>query len=231
MKFEELLEEMNMLRGRELKALGRAASVELLEINRGRNSVRLSVTGRGETSRSLDELRKLWRELNRLPAVHVDSVLAGSGTSRNQPETLLANLPFVEYLFVDGRKHLALVSGRTHAPGTVRRMDGVAAELCKQALHEARPRRPRVVHAVEAAGPAAQELAQAFGCETEPQGDGYRLCLRDIDLDVVPVMPNLPIGTYLVLSDVAIAGEAVEVDVLPLNLVRLRGVSVLTRRP
>ena len=231
MKFEKLLEEMDMLRGKELKALGRAASVRLLEIDRGGNLVRLSVTGRGETSRSLDELRKLWRDLNRLPAIHVDSALAGSGTSRNQPETLLANLPFVEYLLVDGRKHIALVNGRTHAPGTVRRMDEVAAELCKQALREARPRRPRVVHAVDAAGPAAQELAKAFGCETEPQGDGYRLCLRDMDLDIVPVTPHLPIGTYLVLSDVRTAGEAVEIDGVPFNLVRLQGVSALTRRP
>lgn len=230
MKFEELLEEMDMLRGKELKALGRAASIELLEIDRSANLLRLSVTGRGETSRSLDELRMLWRDLNRLPAVHVDSALAGSGTSRNQPETLLANLPFVEYLLVDGRKHIALVSGRTHAPGTVHQMDDVAAEQCKQALHEARPRRPRAVHSVEAAGPAAQELARAFGCDTEPLGNGYRLHLRDIDFDVVPVMPHLPIGTYLVLSDVRTAGEAVEIDGVPLNLVRLRGVNALTRR-
>jgi hypothetical protein len=229
--FDLLLDEMDMLCGKELKPLGRAAPIELLEIDRDENQVRLSVWGRGETTRSLDELRGLWRELKRLPAVHVDTVLAGSGSSRNQPETLLANLPFIEYLVVDKRKHISLVNGRTHPAGTIRKMDDVAIEICKQALRDAKPQRLRVVVVVEAVGPAAQDLALTFGCETEPQGDGYRLSLRDFDLDVVPTTAQLPTGTYLVLSDVRTEGVAVDFGGMPLNLVLVHGMSALTRRP
>jgi len=70
--------------------------------------------------------------MNRLSAVHVDEVLHGSGTSRNQPETILANLPYVEWLKLDNKKHIAFVGKNTHLYGTLKQMDSIPASNLNQ---------------------------------------------------------------------------------------------------
>jgi len=50
---------------------------------------------------------------------HVDAALKNSGTRRNIPETLLANLPFIEHGKIDNRKHLFLCEVDTHLLGTL----------------------------------------------------------------------------------------------------------------
>src|SRR5690606_35913078 len=81
-----------------------------------------------ERSRPFSELRRLWQALQMSPAIHVDSVLGGSGSSRNQPETILANLPYVEWFQYDGKKHLTLVGSPTHPNGTLKQLDPLRAQ-------------------------------------------------------------------------------------------------------
>ena len=75
----------------------------------------------------MDELKRIWDAMQKEPAVHVDKVLNGSGTSRNQPETILANLPYIEWLRIDNKKHIAYVGESTHPFGTLQEMDPVKA--------------------------------------------------------------------------------------------------------
>ncbi|MEZ9525856.1 hypothetical protein [Enterovibrio norvegicus] len=52
--------------------------------------------------------------------VHVDAALENSGSRRNIPETLLANLPFIEFGKVNNRQHLFLQEEDTHELGTIK---------------------------------------------------------------------------------------------------------------
>lgn len=52
----------------------------------------------------------------------MEGILHGSGTSRNQPETILANLPYIEWLKLNNKKHIAFVGKNTHPFGTLKQM-------------------------------------------------------------------------------------------------------------
>jgi hypothetical protein len=71
--------------------------------------------------RKMHEFDKIIRALNANPggAVHVDTTLNGSAPSRNQPETIFANLPYIEVVYLDGKKHIKLVPAPSHAIGTI----------------------------------------------------------------------------------------------------------------
>ena len=55
-----------------------------------------------------------------------------SESSRNQPETILANLPYVEWLKLENKKHISFVGKDTHPYGTLKQMDAVAASNLKK---------------------------------------------------------------------------------------------------
>lgn len=137
MNLENLLEQIEMLQDMWLTPLGNARRVMVKKVDYTSRRVIIRVEGVSELkSRSFAEFQKLLDALNDRPAVHVDSELAGSGSSRNQPETILAHLPAIEYLKIGGKKHLAIVSERTRAYGTTREMDSVSAVGVAQALRD-----------------------------------------------------------------------------------------------
>lgn len=128
MKLNQLLSQIEKLKGIWLSPLGRARKIKVREVDRGAQRVVVEVEGSTKLgSRSFSEFEVLLEAMNSTPAVHVDSALGGSGTSRNQPETILANLPGIEYLRIDGRKHLARVSGISRPYGTTQEMDPINA--------------------------------------------------------------------------------------------------------
>ena len=127
MNFSDVLIDIKKLVGLELQSVRPGASITILEVDENKGCLILK-TSRGQTrSRPLSELLVIWDELNRVPAVHVEGVLHGSGTSRNQPETILANLPYIEWLKINNKKHIAFVGKNSHAYGTLRQMDPIAA--------------------------------------------------------------------------------------------------------
>src|ERR1700675_2254234 len=77
----------------------------------------------GDKNRPTEELRRIVSKMDLGQPIHVDSVLFGSGSSRNQPETILANMPDVEWLVLNGRKHIVWVGRRTHEIGTLKQID------------------------------------------------------------------------------------------------------------
>jgi hypothetical protein len=81
----------------------------------------ITVSGQsGTKTRPTDELRRIVSKMDLGQPIHVDSVLFGSGSSRNQPETILANMPDVEWLNLNGRKHIVWVGKQTHEIGKLR---------------------------------------------------------------------------------------------------------------
>lgn len=131
MKFSEVLNDIQRLKGFELQSIIPGSSVTVYEVSISEKRVIL-LDSKGKTrSRPFTELEKIWEALLREPAIHVDSVLLGCGSSRNQPETIFANLPYIEWLRLNGKKHITIVSNRVHDYGTIRKMDPLEAESLK----------------------------------------------------------------------------------------------------
>jgi len=123
MTFDDVIQDIEKLVGLELQSIRPGASLTILNVDREHSNL-LIKTSKGQTkSRPFGELETIWDELNRSPAVHVEGVLHGSGTSRNQPETIFANLPYIEWLRINNKKHIAFVGNVTHAYGTLKQMD------------------------------------------------------------------------------------------------------------
>ncbi len=132
MTFYDVIEDIKKLVGLDLQSIRPGANIRILEVDEDRSCLILQTSTGSTRSRPLGELQIIWNEMNRLSAVHVDEVLHGSGTSRNQPETILANLPYVEWLKLDNKKHIAFVGKNTHPYGTLKQMDSIAASNLKQ---------------------------------------------------------------------------------------------------
>ncbi|HHY45102.1 MAG TPA: hypothetical protein GX512_05250 [Firmicutes bacterium] len=175
MTFTKVLEDIKRLVGRELNSIRPGANVTVVEVTDERVEL-LNSRGR-RTSRSIAELRKVWDALCTSPIVHVDSVLGGSGSSRNQPETIFANLPYIEWLKYHGKKHIRLVDSDTHEIGTLKRMDAMAErqlqiELAHDDLTEQYLRTLVVSSDIVQ---VSNELERATGLSVEPVEAGVYL--------------------------------------------------------
>lgn len=131
MTFNDVIKDIKKMIGLDLHSIRPGANIRIIEVDEERSCVILQTSAGTTRSRPLGELQIIWNEMNRVPAVHVDEVLHGSGTSRNQPETILANLPYVEWLKLDGKKHISFVGNNTHPFGTLKQMDPISASNMK----------------------------------------------------------------------------------------------------
>lgn len=123
----DLLKDIEKLVGLELSSIRPGSNLTITEVFPSEKRLEIR-TQQGEVrSRPFSEIELLWEKLQTEPAVHVDGALHGSGTSRNQPETILANLPYIEWLKIDGKKHLAYIGCASHPFGTIREMNPISA--------------------------------------------------------------------------------------------------------
>ena len=136
MKVREVLKDVEKLKGLELKSIKSGAEivVEKLDWEESRIVIR-TVSGKLR-SRPFSEIEKLWESLCTKPAIHVDSELGGSGTSRNQPETILGNLPYIEWFRNNRKKHLTYVNLPSHDYGTLKYMDDLNADKLRLDLNK-----------------------------------------------------------------------------------------------
>jgi len=128
MKFDEVIADIKKLVGRQINSIRPGSDITLTKVDINNGMLELIDSSNNRRSRPLAEIRKIWEQLCVNSAVHVDSALGGSGSSRNQPETIMANLPYVEWLIVNGKKHISFVGKQTHPLGVLRRMDPLAAQ-------------------------------------------------------------------------------------------------------
>lgn len=204
--FDALLDELDQLKGRELKSVRPGADIMLTNVDRKNLRVELRTSSGSIRTRPLSELQRIWNALLTTPAIHVDSVLGGSGSSRNQPETLMANLPFIEWTKVGKLKHLVLVQTETHQHGTLKEMDSFAAQAVRERL--AAQQRPPVSAVVIARDPGATavHLQVALGGVTETLStDLYEVHTQSCVLVVAGLSDiNTLEGTYAVVREVKV---------------------------
>ena len=128
MTFDNLIRDIKQLKGTKLNSIRPGSDIIIHNVDTEHAKVEIVTINGILKSRPLSEIQKLWKELCSCPAVHVDKVLSGSGSSRNQPETILANLPYIEWFKFDNKKHIVFVGKSTHPLGTLKQMDAVEAE-------------------------------------------------------------------------------------------------------
>ena len=221
MTFQQVLRDVEKLRGLLLHSIRAGAELTIKEVDWDSERLVLQTANGRNRSRPFAELERVWKELCTTSALHVDSVLSGSGSSRNQPETILANLPYVEWFRHVGKKHLCLVDGPSHDYGTLKRMDELAAEALrsKAALAVRDTRSQTITNLVVVSGDVGEHatvLESITGVKATPRAQGaYEFVWDSCELLVVgqnATNGDVPVGTYLVLTrPTGVQGKRVQI--------------------
>lgn len=231
MTFEDVLSDIEKMVGMKLESIRPGAEITIKEVDRKKKRIVLD-TAKGLTkTRPFSHVQKVWEALSQKSAVLVDNVFNGSGTSRNQPETIVANLPYVEWLKLDGTKHVALVESPSHELGTLRKMNDIDAENLKGRMREdwLSVKLPTSIVVASDIGEAARHLEKATGLPVKPLEAGVYAHAHG-DARVLLVAGNILAGdiepgTYIVLqsSPAPIPRDCRHVHVADLDFYLLSG--------
>jgi len=206
MTFDEVINDIEKMVGLELESIKPGAKIILTGVDRTAKRIGLITSAGIEKTRPFSEIKKIWDKLCSSPAAHVDSVLGGSGSSRNQPETIMANLPYIEWFFMDSKKHLALMKEPTHDYGMLFRMDEVAAIEIKDKLLNAENTACEVVIVTEDIKVTAAAYEKVTGMPLKPVSPGiyeqYKDKVRFIFVSKSNLNDQLEAGTYTILSGI-----------------------------
>ncbi|WP_173497402.1 DUF262 domain-containing protein [Shewanella sp. ISTPL2] len=121
MQFSDVLSDIEKLIGKELQSINpKTAPIVLTRIDKdiGKYFVSGSINSQG-SSRSIREFEDIWKELTLKGFSNVDQALFGGGSSRNQPETIFAHLPYIQHFKYQQRKHLLLRGKNVHDIGVL----------------------------------------------------------------------------------------------------------------
>lgn len=141
--FQDVLKDIeNNLIGVELSSIsGNAALFSISEIDYDNKNIVLDVQGKKRTW-TFERLEKVWNEMYYSPAANVEIVFGGSGSSRNQVETIFASMAYVEWLYVNSKKCVAYVGEETHSYGTLKHMDEEKEKQYQEMMALPSPRNP-----------------------------------------------------------------------------------------
>ena len=221
MTFEDVKKDIVKLVGLNLESVRPGAGIRIINVDLKQGNLQLMTVSGQIRSRSLLELERIWNELQKSPAVHVDQVLKGSGTSRNQPETILANLPYVEWAKIHNKKHLVFVKEMTHPYGTLRQMDRAASAQLSTLVDDSQSSDEISVVVVTADIKSSIEYLQSIcGGVVTAKEQGVYLLETNTSLIAftTPALSGLEFGTYPIVeanytvyknNSVSILGEEV----------------------
>ncbi|SMB95944.1 hypothetical protein SAMN00808754_1362 [Thermanaeromonas toyohensis ToBE] len=204
MKFSQVIDDIKCLVGMKLNSIRPGAEITIIEVDEEHGRILVQAKSGEVKSRPFQEIRRIWDELCKKPAVHVESVLYGSGSSRNQPETILANLPYIEWFRYNKKKHIAFVGQATHPPGTLKEMDPVQAEKIKAKLRGAASPvvTSEVVVVTSDVRGVSQALESVAGTRAEPLAPGvykHECGGTRVFLVAGSSLPGVKEGTYAVI--------------------------------
>ena len=132
----------NNLVGRVLKSIsGNATEFKVSGVDYRDEKIVLLV-GNERKTWAFGNLEKVWKDMYFRPATNVDSCLQGSGSSRNQIETIFASLSYVEWLRVDGKKCISYVVEDSHEYGTLKQMDEEKQEKYRELMKKPNAQNP-----------------------------------------------------------------------------------------
>jgi hypothetical protein len=218
MIFRDVLKDIENLRGKRLLCISaKAMPLEIIEVNAGESRILVRASNGAEQTRSFQELERVWDVLQEKTIIHVDSdALHGGGSMRNQPETIFANLPYIEYLIIDRKKHLFFTGKPTHALGTLKQMESIHAQQVisrfkRQSQMDVSPTILLVVNDLKA---EIDQITRLVGIAPEALlGQPgvykfYKLGVRALITD----RTIIPVGTYIILRSNRADGEKLKLE-------------------
>ncbi len=198
--FEHLCADIKLLVGKKICSIKPGSNLIVKKIDKNNKTIEILDKEGTSKTRPISELQKIWLELRNGRPIHVDSVLGGSGSSRNQPETVLANLPYVEWLFINGKKHLILFQEKTHEIGTLKKMDPLKVQGLVSTITEKKEPKINSIIIFEDILKGAQILAELTFTTPLPICEGiYSLKTFDQNILLVSekeINPNIACASY-----------------------------------
>ncbi|HIF9148561.1 TPA: DUF262 domain-containing protein [Photobacterium damselae] len=126
MNFTDVLSDIEKLVGKQLQSVNpKTPPIYLTAIDYSSSRYYIS-SNKDEigNARSFTELETIWSDLIFKGFCSVDQALFGGGSSRNQPETIFAHLPYIQHFRFKGKKHLFLRGVNIHNLGTLSELVG-----------------------------------------------------------------------------------------------------------
>lgn len=220
--------------GLRLNSIKAGSEITIQEVNIKEKRLILETSQGKKRSRPIGELEKIWERLCINPAVHVDEVLHGSGSSRNQPETILANLPYIEWFRYNNKKHIAYVVQPTHHYGTLKQMDTIKADELKKSMRgDTTQDMPLILVITADIGTTCKTIEQITGIPVNPEIPGiYIHDSSNFRLMIVPhsiVPSSITPGTYpLIKSKSSVPGSIrFELGNMTLNAISESGMQLI----
>lgn len=233
MKFDEVVHDIKQLVGIKLRSIRPGSDLTLTLVDNHQGRIELTDSSGNRRPRPLAQFRQVWEQLCEKKAVHVDSVLGGSGSSRNQPETILANLPYVEWLPLNGKKHIIYVGKPTHALGTLKQMDNLAAHALRDAIRAAQALMPAAIIVVENTRSISSCLESVSGLPPTSVASGI-YCHTHADREIWVVnghnfSPPRPNGVYVIVpsKNIPPGSSPIQIAGITFHLIIRDGVNLL----
>ena len=198
MTFDDVVKDISKLVGMELQSIRPGAEIVIHEIDEVHDCIILRTAQGQYRSRPLSEIKLIWNEMMQHPAVHVDGVLHGSGTSRNQPETIIANLPYVEWLKLENKKHIAYVGQDTHPFGTLKQMSSFkVAEISRNMILSSAANVVKMVVVSSDVSAVSTYLQESLNGVISSLGEGIYSCRnKNVEITIVSsIRTNIPEGS------------------------------------
>jgi len=201
MNFSDIIKDLIKLEGIRLNSIRPGAEITIRQVDIDQKKVIVESSSGKLQSRSFSEFQRIWEALLSSRAIRVEEVLNGSGSSRNQPETIFANLPYIQWLKIDNKKHISYIGKSTHPFGTIQQMDSLQAALLKN--EEYVPLSGRITLVVtNCVSEAASTITTHTGIVGKASSGGFyefklsgsRIVLADTN------KIQLPCGTYVEIS-------------------------------
>ncbi|EJE8556173.1 DUF262 domain-containing protein [Vibrio vulnificus] len=136
MHFKDVLVDIEKLVGKELHSINPKTPsiyVTALDGSLEKYFVSNSPNSKG-AARSFRELEDIWNELTIKGFSNVDQALYGGGSSRNQPETVFAHLPYIQHFRYKNRKHLLLRNDAVHELGVLSELQSSELRMVRKKI-------------------------------------------------------------------------------------------------
>lgn len=126
MHFSDVLSDIEKLVGKQLQSINpNTAPIYLTKVDKKNRKYYISsYSNKLGNARFFWELEDIWQDLLFKGFSNIDQALYGSGSSRNQPETVFANLPYIEHFKYKKKKHILLCNESTHDLGSLKEVEG-----------------------------------------------------------------------------------------------------------
>lgn len=136
MDLMDVLADIEKLVGLELNPINpRTESIKLTRVDYKTQNYYIKPKKGREVRRTFAELEKIWVHLLQEKAINVETILEGAGSSRYHPETVLANLPYIDHFKYNRKKHLYLQCEETHQLGELHQLENTTLRAIRRTLN------------------------------------------------------------------------------------------------